>query len=84
MVFIHFDEMLYAVDVANALSPCPIPSHAPGSDSALPIGNPGEGRNDIHWIKYDTSKAERIPRPVYRTMEETVRDTLADFEWRGW
>jgi nucleoside-diphosphate-sugar epimerase len=72
------------LDVANALSPCPIPSHSRGSDRALPIGNPGEGRNAIHRIKYDTSKAERILRPVYRTMEETARDTLADFEQRGW
>ena len=81
---IRFDETLYTVDVANALSPSPIPSHAPGSDRALPIGNPGEGRNAINRVKYDTSKAERILRPVYRTMEETARDILADFERRGW
>jgi hypothetical protein len=33
---------------------------------------------------YDTAKANRILGLKYRTIEETTRDTLADYEARGW
>ncbi|KIL60764.1 hypothetical protein M378DRAFT_167742 [Amanita muscaria Koide BX008] len=72
------------LDTANALSPSPIPSHSPNTDKVLPRGSLGGGKNAVHKIKYDTSKAQRLFQPVYRTMEETTRDTLADFEKRGW
>ncbi|KAF9457365.1 hypothetical protein BDZ94DRAFT_1273374 [Collybia nuda] len=67
------------VDVANSLSPSPIPSH-----KSLPRGNPGGGKNAIHLIQYNTEKEGKILGLKYRSKEETTRDTLADFEARGW
>ncbi|KAJ3786733.1 D-lactaldehyde dehydrogenase [Lentinula aff. detonsa] len=69
------------IDTANALSPSPIPSH-----TDLPKGKPGAGKDFVAKIVYDASKASKIlgPELVYHTMEETTRDTLADFEKRGW
>ncbi|KAJ4474488.1 D-lactaldehyde dehydrogenase [Lentinula aciculospora] len=69
------------IDVANALSPSPIPSH-----TDLPKGSPGAGKEFVPKIVYDPSKASRIlgPELVYHTIEETTKDTLADFERRGW
>ncbi|KAM6493010.1 D-lactaldehyde dehydrogenase [Amanita muscaria] len=71
------------IDVANSLSPSPIPSHAPGTNKALPKGRP-EGKHVKHTVQYDASKAQRILAPQYRSMDETVRDMLADFERRRW
>ncbi|KAK2467480.1 hypothetical protein APHAL10511_000335 [Amanita phalloides] len=71
------------VDVANSLSPSPIPSHAPGTVRALPIGNPGAG-SAAKNPPLDTSKEKRILGLKYRSVEECVRDTLADYERRGW
>ncbi|KAJ3712943.1 D-lactaldehyde dehydrogenase [Lentinula raphanica] len=69
------------IDTANALSPSPIPSH-----TDLPKGKPGAGKDFVPKIVYDASKASKIlgPELVYHTMEETTRDTLEDFEKRGW
>ncbi|KAF5376911.1 hypothetical protein D9615_007319 [Tricholomella constricta] len=67
----------FLLDVANALSPSPIPSHP-----SLPVGYSG-----VPWkapVEYDTSKGARILGLKYRTKEELTRDTLADFEKRGW
>ncbi|GLB36862.1 putative D-lactaldehyde dehydrogenase [Lyophyllum shimeji] len=66
------------VDAANSLSPSPIPSHP-----RLPVGYPG-ARPDKPVASYDTSKEKRILGLKYHTKEETTRDTLADFEKRGW
>ncbi|KAM6493007.1 D-lactaldehyde dehydrogenase [Amanita muscaria] len=71
------------IDVANSLSPSPIPSHAPGTNKGLPKGRP-EGKHVKHTVEYDVSKAQRILAPQYRSMDETARDMLADFERRGW
>ncbi|KAK2467489.1 hypothetical protein APHAL10511_000344 [Amanita phalloides] len=71
------------VDAANSLSPSPIPSHAPGTAKALPIGNPGAGRT-VKKPAVDTSKEKRILGLKFRTLEECVRDVLADYERRGW
>jgi hypothetical protein len=38
----------------------------------------------VYQINYDTSKAERILGIKYRTKEETLKDTFADYEARGW
>ncbi|KAG5641705.1 hypothetical protein DXG03_004409 [Asterophora parasitica] len=65
------------VNAANALSPSPIPSHTP-----LPVGYPDVATKDP--VKYDTTKGARILGLKYRTKEELTRDTLADFEKRGW
>jgi len=82
------------VDVANSLKPSPIPSHA-----NLPKGNPGS-TNKIYLSQVDAGKCGRIlgmvagpegselgltgERIRYRTKEECTRDTLADFEAKGW
>ncbi|KAK2464439.1 hypothetical protein APHAL10511_003587 [Amanita phalloides] len=71
------------VDIANSLSPSPIPSHAPGTSKALPVGNPG-AKKAVKMPPLDTSKEKRIIGLKYRTMEECVRDTLADYERRRW
>ncbi|KIL60769.1 hypothetical protein M378DRAFT_13913 [Amanita muscaria Koide BX008] len=71
------------LDTVNNLSPSPIPSHAPGTDKALPKGS-AEGKNAPHLIDYDTSIAENVLGLKYISMEESARDTLADFERRGW
>ncbi|KAF9064341.1 hypothetical protein BDP27DRAFT_1384769 [Rhodocollybia butyracea] len=69
------------IDAANSFSPSPIPSH-----SDLPKGNPGAGKGFQAKVAYDASKASKIlgPELVYHSIEETTRDTLADFESRGW
>ncbi|RDB27412.1 hypothetical protein Hypma_004368, partial [Hypsizygus marmoreus] len=66
-------------DAANSLSPSPIPSHTP-----LPVGFPGAGLKAKPPVQYNTEKATRILGIKYRTKEELARDTLADFEKRGW
>ncbi|KAG7439978.1 NAD(P)-binding protein [Guyanagaster necrorhizus] len=66
------------IDTANALSPSPIPSHT------LPKGVPDGGKGAKHAVYYDTAKEKKIFGLKLRTMEETARDTLADFERRGW
>ncbi|KAG5719285.1 NADPH-dependent methylglyoxal reductase GRE2 [Termitomyces sp. T112] len=67
------------LDVARSLSPSPIPSHPD-----LPVGFPGAGATAKPPVRYDTSKAQRILGLKYRTKVEVTRDTLADFERRGW
>ncbi|KAK7472041.1 hypothetical protein VKT23_000152 [Stygiomarasmius scandens] len=82
------------MDVVNSFDPSPIPSHP-----NLPKGNPGL-INRVYKVRYDTSKAGRVLGIIagpdgldlgligekirYRTIEECARDTLADFEARGW
>ncbi|KAK0199490.1 D-lactaldehyde dehydrogenase [Desarmillaria ectypa] len=66
------------IDAVNTLSPSPIPSHT------LPKGVPGAGKGTKYAVDYDTAKEKRILGLKLRTKEETARDTLADFERRGW
>jgi hypothetical protein len=35
-------------------------------------------------VTYDTAKERRVLGVGYRTKEQTVKDTLADFKVRGW
>lgn len=63
------------VNVANSLSPSPYVSHT------LPKGTPGSVRRPI---TFETSKEKRIFGIKFKTMEETARDTLSDYEHRGW
>ncbi|KAJ7596322.1 D-lactaldehyde dehydrogenase [Mycena floridula] len=65
-------------DTANSISPSPIPSHS------IKKGNPGSSANTMPHIDYDMSKAPRILGFKGRSMQETIHDTLADFERRGW
>ena len=70
------------VDAANAISPPP--KLATGG---LPKGNPGAGTghpSTVHLLYYDTTKAARILELKYRTIAETAKDTLADYEAKGW
>ena len=65
-------------DAANSLSPSPIPSHK------LPVGKPGSGKDVNYPWPCNVEKQAKIMGLKYLTMEETARDTLADFERRGW
>ncbi|KAJ7162469.1 hypothetical protein C8R46DRAFT_348925 [Mycena filopes] len=47
-------------------------------------GVPGSGKDAVHEIRYDASKSGRVLGVVYRSMEDTARDTVADWEKRGW
>ncbi|KAJ7744054.1 hypothetical protein DFH07DRAFT_749660 [Mycena maculata] len=57
---------------------------APDSDDKYQKGVPGSGKDAVHQIRYDASKSVRVLGMTYRTMEETARDTTADWEARGW
>ena len=65
-------------DAANSLSPSPISSHK------LLVGTPGSGEGVDYPLVYSVEKQEKILGLKFLTMEETARDTLADFERRGW
>ncbi|KAJ7761665.1 D-lactaldehyde dehydrogenase, partial [Mycena metata] len=48
-------------------------------------GSPGTGKDVVHSVQLDTSKAARIlGMTEYRSMAETARDITADWEARGW
>ncbi|KAF8879126.1 hypothetical protein BD779DRAFT_1803440 [Infundibulicybe gibba] len=64
------------LDAANALFP-------PGTSQWKFLrGEPG--RKITCMTQYDTSKASRIFGMKYRSMEETITDTLAGFQRLGW
>ncbi|KAG6861785.1 hypothetical protein C0995_012289 [Termitomyces sp. Mi166 len=68
------------LDVANSLSPSPIPSHP-----KLPIGYPGLADTVKPLAEFDTRKAAKILGfTTYLNQEQVVRDSLADYEKRGW
>ncbi|KAJ7766213.1 hypothetical protein B0H16DRAFT_1523417 [Mycena metata] len=51
----------------------------------LEKGVPGAGKDAAHWLCYDASKAARVlGMTAYRSMAETARDVVADWEARGW
>ena len=83
---LHFSTVLLltnlVVDAANAISPPP-----KLTTGSLPKGNPGAGTghpSTVHLVHFDTAKAARILGLKYRTLAEMTRDTLADYEARGW
>ncbi|KAJ7109565.1 D-lactaldehyde dehydrogenase [Mycena crocata] len=47
-------------------------------------GTPGARTNVIHQISYDTSKSVRVLGMTHDMMDETARDTIAQWEARGW
>ncbi|KAJ3793461.1 hypothetical protein GGU11DRAFT_691767, partial [Lentinula aff. detonsa] len=69
------------LDVANSIAPDHLPSH-----SNLPKGVPISSSDPeiVYQIQYDTSKADRLLGIKYRTKEELIKDTFADYEARGW
>ncbi|KAJ7869111.1 D-lactaldehyde dehydrogenase [Mycena olivaceomarginata] len=46
-------------------------------------GIPGAAKGVVHQIEYDVRKSVRVLGMAYRGMEETARDTVADWEARG-
>lgn len=67
-----------SVDAANDLN------SPPKLSTTLPVGVRGAGKTAKHLTFYDTAKADRILGLKYRTIAETTKDTLADYEARGW
>ncbi|TFK50043.1 D-lactaldehyde dehydrogenase [Heliocybe sulcata] len=61
------------LDLANSLDPKPY--------HTLAMGTPG---TPIRFVTIDASKADRILALKYKTAEELVRDTFADYTARGW
>ncbi|PBK61528.1 D-lactaldehyde dehydrogenase [Armillaria solidipes] len=66
------------LDVANSLSPSPIPSHR------LPVGVPGAGAGAAYLMSYRADKQARILGLNFRTKADTACDVLTDFERLGW
>lgn len=68
------------LDAANSLTPSPWLSHT--SVRPLAVGQPGE---PVHRrIMFDTRRCAEVLGLKYRSMSETTRDILADYETRGW
>ncbi|KAJ7657233.1 D-lactaldehyde dehydrogenase [Mycena polygramma] len=44
----------------------------------------GAGKNVVDRIRYDASKSKRVLGMEYHSLEDTARDTIADWEARGW
>ena len=66
-----------SVDAVNSLPASPWLSHT------APFAQ-GEKGEKVHNITWDTSKEGRIFGFKYRTLADTARDILADYEKRGW
>ena len=66
------------VDATNAVKPSPWTSH----HGAFAKGHPDGTR--VHNITWKTEKAQRILGIKYRTLEETAKDILVDYEEHGW
>ncbi|KAF9229899.1 hypothetical protein BU15DRAFT_57759, partial [Melanogaster broomeanus] len=66
------------IDAANELNP------PPKLSTTLPVGIKGAGKTAKHLMIYNTAKADRVLGLKYRSMAETTKDTLADYEARGW
>ncbi|KAJ7483557.1 hypothetical protein FB451DRAFT_1234962 [Mycena latifolia] len=48
-------------------------------------GVPGAGKNAVHQVRLDASKSARVlGMTTYRKLEETVKDTVAEWEAQGW
>ncbi|KAJ3820713.1 hypothetical protein F5880DRAFT_1615323 [Lentinula raphanica] len=69
------------VDVANSLTPTYLPSH-PNLPKGVPIT--GSDPEIVYQVQYDTSKADRLLGIKYRSKEDLIKDTFADYEARGW
>ncbi|KAJ7662730.1 D-lactaldehyde dehydrogenase [Mycena polygramma] len=47
-------------------------------------GKPGAGKDAEHLLRYVNDKSKRILGMEYRSMEDTAKATVADWESRGW
>ncbi|KAL1751805.1 hypothetical protein FB107DRAFT_221234 [Schizophyllum commune] len=63
------------INVANALNK---------TGRKLPVGYPDLPTETPPFLLYDASRSKDILGMTYRSMEETTRDTLADYDARGW
>ncbi|EMD31214.1 hypothetical protein CERSUDRAFT_127521 [Gelatoporia subvermispora B] len=52
--------------------------------SGIAKGNPGAGKAVAHLRLYNNEKAMRILKLQFKRLPETCKDTLEDFEQRGW
>ena len=68
------------LDAANKLTPSPWLGHT--SVRPLAVGQPGEPAH--RRITFDTRRCEELLGLKYRSVSETARDILADYEARGW
>ncbi|KAF9231200.1 hypothetical protein BU15DRAFT_56475, partial [Melanogaster broomeanus] len=71
-------ECVPCFDAANDLNP------PPKLSTTLPVGVRGAGKTAKHVMDYSTAKADRVLGLKYRSIAETTKDTLADYEARGW
>ncbi|KAA1477491.1 D-lactaldehyde dehydrogenase [Dentipellis sp. KUC8613] len=65
------------LDLANS-------SATPEVAAKLHKGQPGATKDKPFAAAYDNSKCARILEIPFRTLEETVRDSVADFKAKGW
>ncbi|KAI5831152.1 NAD(P)-binding protein [Schizophyllum commune Tattone D] len=63
------------INVANALNK---------TGRKLPVGYPDLPTENPPFLLYDASRSKDILGMTYRSVEETTRDTLADYDARGW
>ncbi|KAJ7064076.1 D-lactaldehyde dehydrogenase [Mycena amicta] len=56
----------------------------PSTGSKYQKGTPGAGKTHVHLLRYETAKGIKLLGIEYRSMEETARDTLEDYEKKGW
>ncbi|KAH7918635.1 NAD(P)-binding protein [Leucogyrophana mollusca] len=69
------------LDAANTISP-PLKLSTP-----LPVGVPGAGSASpgaVHMFTYKTDRAAEVLGLKYRSLTDTTRDILTDYEARGW
>jgi hypothetical protein len=68
----------FTVDVANSITPSPWKSH----NAPLSKGDPeAERARAITWV---TDKEKKILGTKFKTMQETTKDILEDYENHGW
>lgn len=54
-------------------------------DSNLPAGNTSYSpETAVYLVCYDNSKSKRILDINYRTLEECAKDTVKQFQEKGW
>lgn len=54
-------------------------------DPSLPTGNTAyDPKTTVYHTCFDSSKSKRVLGLEYRTIEETTRDSLAQFKQKGW
>ncbi|KAF7304069.1 D-lactaldehyde dehydrogenase [Mycena indigotica] len=56
----------------------------PASNTNYEKGTPGAGKSFVHLIIFENGKAKKLLGLDYRTMEQTAKDTLEDYEQKGW